>query len=118
MCIDLNTMEVVWVQDTIDDTNASPVFEVNEEDGVACTPPETILTVSQEYGISHTISPVAALILNNLISPLFQGKIIYEYGYDDEFSVREDNNRFHAYDSSPLIDVETDTLIQPGENGA
>ncbi len=51
------------------------------------------------------------------IIDLIQGKIIYEYGYDDEFSLREDNNRFHAYDSSPLIDVETDTLIQPGENG-
>lgn len=25
--------------------------------------------------------------------------------------------RFHAYDSSALFDVETDTLIQPGENG-
>lgn len=53
----------------------------------------------------------------SFIVDLIQGKIIYEYGYDDEFSVREDNNRFHAYDSSPLIDVETDTLIQPGENG-
>ncbi|MBO5197427.1 MAG: PQQ-binding-like beta-propeller repeat protein [Lachnospiraceae bacterium] len=48
---------------------------------------------------------------------LIRGEIIYEYGVEDEFSVREDNNRFHAYDSSPLIDVETDTLIQPGENG-
>ena len=48
---------------------------------------------------------------------LIQGKIIYEYGYDDEFSQRTDNDKFHAYDSSPLIDVETDTLIQPGENG-
>lgn len=51
------------------------------------------------------------------IVDLIQGKVIYEYGYDDEFSVREDNNRFHAYDSAPLIDVKTDTLIQPGENG-
>lgn len=51
------------------------------------------------------------------IIDLIQGKIIYEYGYDDEFSQRTDNNNFAAYDSSPLIDVETDTLIQPGENG-
>lgn len=51
------------------------------------------------------------------IIDLIEGTIIYEYGMDDEFSVREDNDRFHAYDSSPLIDVETDTLIQPGENG-
>ena len=51
------------------------------------------------------------------IVDLIKGEIIYEYGYDDEFSERTDNNGFHAYDSSPLIDVDTDTLIQPGENG-
>ncbi len=48
---------------------------------------------------------------------LLTGKIIYEYGYNDTFSERTDNNHFTAFDSSPLIDVETDTLIQPGENG-
>ncbi|WP_242657941.1 outer membrane protein assembly factor BamB family protein [Lachnoclostridium phytofermentans] len=51
------------------------------------------------------------------IVDLIQGKVIYEYGYDDEFSLRTDNNKFHGYDSSPLIDVATDTVIQPGENG-
>lgn len=48
---------------------------------------------------------------------LLTGNIIYEYGYNDSFSERTDNNNFTAFDSSPLIDVETDTLIQPGENG-
>lgn len=48
---------------------------------------------------------------------LLTGQIIYEYGYDDVFSERTDNDNFTAFDSSPLIDVETDTLIQPGENG-
>ena len=48
---------------------------------------------------------------------LLNGEIIYEYGYDDVFSERTDNNHFTAFDYSPLIDVETDTLIQPGENG-
>lgn len=32
MCIDLNTMKIVWAQDVVDDTNGSPVFSV--EDGV------------------------------------------------------------------------------------
>lgn len=32
MCIDLNTMKVIWAQDVVDDTNGSPVFSV--EDGV------------------------------------------------------------------------------------
>lgn len=53
----------------------------------------------------------------SFVVDLIQGKVIYEYGYDDEFSQRTDNNNFAAYDSSPLIDAKTDTLIQPGENG-
>lgn len=34
-CIDINTLEVVWMQDVMDDTNCSPVFEINEETGEA-----------------------------------------------------------------------------------
>lgn len=51
------------------------------------------------------------------IVDLIQGKVIYEYGNDDEFSMRTDNGSFCAFDSSALFDVATDTLIQPGENG-
>ena len=51
------------------------------------------------------------------IVDLIQGKVIYEYGNDDEFSLRTDNGSFCAFDSSALFDVATDTLIQPGENG-
>lgn len=51
------------------------------------------------------------------IVDLIQGKVIYEYGNDDEFSLRTDNGSFCAFDSSALFDVTTDTLIQPGENG-
>lgn len=31
MCIDINTMNIIWAQDVVDDTNGSPVFSV--EDG-------------------------------------------------------------------------------------
>ena len=51
------------------------------------------------------------------IVDLIRGKVIYEYGNDDKFSLRKDNGNFCAFDSSPLFDVATDTLIQPGENG-
>ncbi|MBQ2661897.1 MAG: PQQ-like beta-propeller repeat protein [Clostridia bacterium] len=34
-CIDINTLEVVWMQDVMDDTNCSPVFEVDEKTGEA-----------------------------------------------------------------------------------
>jgi outer membrane protein assembly factor BamB len=32
MCFDLDTMKLVWVQDVLDDTNTSPVFEESPED--------------------------------------------------------------------------------------
>lgn len=48
---------------------------------------------------------------------LIDGTILYEYGSEDEFALRKDNDTWCAYDSSPLVDAETDTLIWPGENG-
>lgn len=47
------------------------------------------------------------------IYSLIDGTLLYEGGYNDDFAPRI----WHAYDSSPIIDPETDTLIQPGENG-
>lgn len=47
------------------------------------------------------------------IYSLIDGSKLYEFGYNDEMAHRT----FHAYDSSPVIDVETDTLFYPGENG-
>ena len=47
------------------------------------------------------------------IYSLIDGTKLYEFGDNDEMAYRT----FHAYDSSPVIDVTTDTLIYPGENG-
>ncbi len=46
---------------------------------------------------------------------LIDGKLLMKVGADtaDRFAYRG----WQAYDSSPLVDAETDTLIQPGENG-
>lgn len=44
---------------------------------------------------------------------LITGKIIYTYGNSDPFANRD----WSAFDSSPLVDAQTDTLIWPGENG-
>ena len=51
------------------------------------------------------------------ILSLIDGKILYTFGQDDPLSLRQDNDRWTAFDSSPLVDAETDTLIWPGENG-
>ena len=45
---------------------------------------------------------------------LIDGSILYEKSGNDAFSLRPD---WTAFDSSPLVDAETDTLIWPGENG-
>ena len=48
---------------------------------------------------------------------LIDGKTLYQYGHEEALSYREDNDSWCAFDSSPLVDAETDTLIWPGENG-
>ena len=44
---------------------------------------------------------------------LIDGSVLYEYGWYDPVALRD----WCSFDSSPLVDAETDTLIWPGENG-
>ena len=44
---------------------------------------------------------------------LVDGEKLLELGGEDPFAQRV----FHGYDSSPLVDAQADTLIEPGENG-
>lgn len=48
------------------------------------------------------------------IIDLITGKILYEQSGNDAFTLRSD---WTAFDSSPLVHGDTDTLIWPGENG-
>lgn len=48
---------------------------------------------------------------------LIDCSILYEYGHEETMALRQDHNRWCAFDSSPLVDAGTDTLIWPGENG-
>ena len=48
---------------------------------------------------------------------LIDGKVLFEYGHQEELSYRKDNDSWCAFDSSPLVDAETDTLIWPAESG-
>ena len=45
---------------------------------------------------------------------LIDGKVLYQKSGSDSFSKRKD---WAAFDSAPLVDAETDTLIWPGESG-
>jgi outer membrane protein assembly factor BamB len=47
------------------------------------------------------------------IISLIDCSIMYEYGHEKEFNIRS----WRAFDASPLVDAETETLIWPGENG-
>ncbi len=47
------------------------------------------------------------------IISLIDCSIMYEYGHSEPYSLRN----WIAFDSAPLVDVETDTLIWPGETG-
>ena len=50
-CIDLNTMELVWAQDTKDDSNSSPVFEWSEDgNGYLYTAPSLHWTAEKDAG--------------------------------------------------------------------
>lgn len=44
---------------------------------------------------------------------LIDGEVLYTFGNNDDFALRQ----WSMFDSSPLVDAETDTLIYPGENG-
>lgn len=47
------------------------------------------------------------------IISLIDGSILYEFGVEDGFALRD----LSYFDSSALVDAETDTLIYPGESG-
>ncbi len=51
------------------------------------------------------------------IISLIDGKILFEYGHEETISLRKDNDNWCAFDSSPLVHADTDTLIWPGESG-
>lgn len=53
----------------------------------------------------------------SFILDLVRGEIACELGYDDAYALREDHNRFHGFDSSPLFDIKNDLVLQPSENG-
>lgn len=48
------------------------------------------------------------------IISLIDCSVMYEFGNNDEFSLR---GSLSYFDSSPLVDAQTDQLIYPGENG-
>ena len=73
-CIDLNTMELVWAQDTKDDSNSTPVFEWDEsgETGYLYTAPSLHWTAN-----SSNQGEMAIYKLNAKT-----GEVVWEYKYD------------------------------------
>ncbi len=72
-CIDLNTMQLIWAQDTKDDSNATPVFEpISDTKGYLYTAPSLHWTADDDG--SGTIS----LYKLNAVT----GEILWEVPYD------------------------------------
>lgn len=74
-CMDLNTMEVVWAQDTKDDSNSSPVvsFDSNTGRAYVYTAPSLHWTAEGGFG-SISIYKLDAIT----------GEILWEHEYDCE----------------------------------
>ena len=73
-CIDLNTMELVWAQDTKDDSNSTPVFQWDEsgETGYIYTAPSLHWTADGNKQGNLSIYKLDAKT----------GEIVWEYKYD------------------------------------
>lgn len=73
-CVDLNTMELVWAQDTRDDSNSTPVFEWNEDGttGYIYTAPSLHWTADNEKEGYISIYKLDAKT----------GEIIWEHPFD------------------------------------
>lgn len=72
-CIDLNTMELVWAQDTKDDSNSTPVFEyISEDEAYIYTAPSLHWTKNEENQGSISIYKLNALT----------GEIVWEKPYN------------------------------------
>ena len=73
-CFDLNTMEVIWVQDTLDDSNSTPVFEFDETTGRGYLYTAPSLHWTQDYYANGMI-PIYKL-------DAITGEIIWQTEYD------------------------------------
>lgn len=60
-------------------------------------------------GVTNAYNESARIMVVSLID----GEVLYTTGNNDSFAPRS----WSAFDSSPLVDAETDQLIYPGENG-
>jgi len=68
-CIDLNTMELIWAQNTFDDVNATPVFRW-EEDGKGYIYTATSMEYSQGISYIHKLDAAT-------------GEIVWEKAFDN-----------------------------------
>ena len=59
------------------------------------------------------VTSAAGSVPRIMVVSLIDGEVLYTIGNNDSYAPRW----WSAYDSSPLVDAETDQLIYPGENG-
>jgi len=94
------------------DESREPIKTGVPHKGTACIYPNGIPLLFIGQG-DKTPSTAQGKEMKFRVYSLITGELLYSYGNSDPNKYR----KWEAYDSSPLISAETDTLIQPGESG-
>ena len=121
-CIDLNTMELIWAQDTKDDSNSTPVFEKTESGGCLYTAPS--LHWTQDEYASGSISiykldavtgqilwekPYSVYTVNGVSGGVQSSPLLGKTGTNMEGLILYTISRTNTVDSGTLVALDTET---------
>ena len=121
-CIDLNTMELIWAQDTKDDSNSTPAFERTEQGGHLYTAPS--LHWTQDEHASGTISiykldaltgqilwekPYSVYTVNGVSGGVQSSPLLGKPGTALEGMILYTISRTNTVDSGTLVALDTET---------
>ena len=122
-CIDLNTMELVWAQDTKDDSNSTPVFErVADDRGYVYTAPS--LHWTQDENAQGTISiykldavtgqilweaPYDVFTVSGVSGGVQSSPLLGKPGSSIEGMILYTISRTNTVDSGTLVALDTET---------
>ena len=122
-CIDLNTMELVWAQDTCDDSNSTPVFEsVEGQEGYLYTAPSLHWTKDKDSRGTVSIYKLDALTgeilwqvpfsvhtVSGVSGGVQASPVLGKKGTDLEGLILYSIARTNTKDSGTLVALDTET---------
>lgn len=99
---------VYFMELTTGDYTRAPLYIGYTFKGAGSLDPRGYPLLYVGAGYQSSLGAARAFIIS-----LIDGSILYTFGNNDSFEIRH----WSMFDSAPLVDAETDTLIWPGENG-